>query len=183
MSPKKFCTGTTDATLADVFVQPSGSISVSRCDWGHVFLVQMAPPNHPLVGDEFPWPTANGTSFFVFVKCYYDNWTDLSEIWEKLCHIRAAIISTPEMRLLNPAIESRSIENFEMIFLGYLAKKFDAPIFVVVGHSVYCHRRRPDTVLLLGWDELGSLALHGVSVASHWVAMAQNKTFWVFLFS
>ena len=98
-------------------------------------------------------------------------------------NLRAAIILHPR----NETFESRNQKPLDRKFWNDIfripCQKFDARNFFFVGHSVYCHRCRPDTVLLLVWDELGSLAPHGVSVALHWVAMAQKKTFWVLLFS
>ena len=82
----------------------------------------------------------------------------------KTSHLLSSRILILEKWRLGAANQNGSTENFGTKFFGYLTN-YVALEFFDLADSVFCHTNRTWTknTLFLGWDELGSLGLRGLS--------------------
>ena len=74
-------------------------------------------------------------------------------------------ISISEREMLVPALPKGSTENFEMMFFGYLIKNgvTQRSLFWAIQFGARNITIKSKTTLFLGWNELGSLGLRGIS--------------------
>ena len=124
----------------------------------------------PLIGNGYLSHMTWGTSFFIFFIGNVMPELTLGHSEFKTSHI----ISSKTFVLKNDfypwkggvggAIQNGSTKNIKMKFFGYLTKNIALGIFVF-RFSVLCQRtvRGIKRTLFLGWDELGSLGLRGIS--------------------